>query len=101
MTQVMLPLSLRHKAFTAVRWTTLATVIRATMQIAQVAVLARLLAHAEFGLMAIVSVIVGFGLALGDPGEIHFLEMLATQPLVRCKLRKPEVLPVRQVEGQT
>jgi lipopolysaccharide exporter len=61
-------LSLRHKAFAAVRWTTLATVVRATMQIVQVAALARLLAPAEFGMMAIVTVAVAFAQALGDLG---------------------------------
>lgn len=61
-------MSLRHKAFAAVRWTTLGSVVRATMQIVQVAVLARLLDPAEFGLMAIVTVTVAFALALGDLG---------------------------------
>ncbi|MDP2770613.1 MAG: transposase, partial [Giesbergeria sp.] len=37
-------MTLKHKAFSAVRWTTAATGVRALLQIAQVAVLARLLA---------------------------------------------------------
>lgn len=61
-------MSLRNIAFAAVRWTTLAAVSRGILQIVQVAVLARLLAPAEYGLMAIVTVIVAFGVALGDLG---------------------------------
>lgn len=61
-------MSFRNKAFAAVRWTTLAAVSRAVLQIVQVAVLARLLAPAEYGLMSIVTVVVAFGVTLGDLG---------------------------------
>lgn len=46
-------MSLRRATFSASRWTTASTVFRALLQIAQTVVLARLLAPADFGLMAI------------------------------------------------
>lgn len=61
-------MSLKKTAFSAVRWTSLAAVWRAVLQLVQVAVLARLLAPAEYGLMAIVTVVTTFGVALGDLG---------------------------------
>lgn len=42
------------------RWTSIGLVVKAVLQIAQVAVLARLLAPADYGLMALVSVVLGF-----------------------------------------
>lgn len=50
------------------RWTTGATVVRALLQIAQVAVLARLLAPEDYGLMAMVSVVLGFASIFADMG---------------------------------
>ena len=44
----------RRRAFAAVRWTAVSTVGRAALQVAQVALLARLLRPQDFGLMAIV-----------------------------------------------
>src|SRR5680860_266732 len=51
---------LKHRTFSAVRWTTTAAVGRALLQLAQVAVLARLLAPEDYGLMAMVAVVLGF-----------------------------------------
>ena len=50
------------------RWTTAATGIRALLQIAQVVVLARLLVPADYGLTAMVSVILGFAGIFSDMG---------------------------------
>ncbi|MHB8950774.1 MAG: MOP flippase family protein [Rhodoferax sp.] len=61
-------MTLKHKTFSAVRWTTGATVVRALLQIAQVAVLARLLAPEDYGLMAMVSVVLGFASIFADMG---------------------------------
>ncbi|MDP2770610.1 MAG: MOP flippase family protein [Giesbergeria sp.] len=61
-------MTLKHKTFSAVRWTTAATGVRALLQIAQVAVLARLLAPADYGLMAMVSVVLGFASIFADMG---------------------------------
>lgn len=59
---------LKHRTFSAVRWTTTAAVARALLQLAQVAVLARLLAPEDYGLMAMVAVVLGFATAFTDLG---------------------------------
>ncbi|MDA3878203.1 MAG: MOP flippase family protein [Halothiobacillus sp.] len=61
-------MTLRHRTFSAVRWTTVATVARALLQLAQVAVLARMLAPEDYGLMAMVSVVLGFASIFADMG---------------------------------
>ncbi|HCS65800.1 MAG TPA: colanic acid exporter [Cellvibrio sp.] len=61
-------MTLKHKTFSAVRWTTAATGVRALLQLAQVAVLARLLAPEDYGLMAMVSVVLGFASIFSDMG---------------------------------
>jgi len=60
--------TLKHKTFSAVRWTTGGTVARVLLQIAQLAVLARLLSPADYGLMAMVSVVLGFAAIFADMG---------------------------------
>ncbi|MDA3878624.1 MAG: MOP flippase family protein, partial [Halothiobacillus sp.] len=50
------------------RWTTTAAVARALLQLAQVAVLARLLAPEDYGLMAMVAVVLGFATVFTDLG---------------------------------
>lgn len=69
-------MSLRRAAFSAGRWTAASLLVRAVLQIGQAAILARLLAPADFGLMAtagavyaIVSLFVDFGLS---NALIHF-----------------------------
>ena len=61
-------MSLKHKTFSAVRWTSAATVARGLIQLAQMAVLARLLAPSDYGLMAIVGVVLGFANIFADLG---------------------------------
>ncbi len=61
-------MTLKHKTFSAVRWTTSASGARALLQIAQLAVLARLLTPADYGLMAMVSVVLGFAGIFADMG---------------------------------
>lgn len=61
-------MSLRQKTFSAVRWTTFAAVFRASLQILQIAILARLLQPSDFGLMAIVAAIVSFAAIFSDMG---------------------------------
>jgi O-antigen/teichoic acid export membrane protein len=60
--------SLKHKTFASVRWTSFSALARAVLQIGQVAVLARLLAPADYGLMAIVSVVLSFAGQFSDMG---------------------------------
>jgi O-antigen/teichoic acid export membrane protein len=60
--------TLKHRTFSAVRWTTTASVVRTLLQLAQVAVLARLLAPEDYGLMAMVAVVLGFVTMFADLG---------------------------------
>jgi lipopolysaccharide exporter len=61
-------LTLKHRTFSAVRWTTAATAIKAILQLAQIAVLARILAPEDYGLMAMVGVVLGFAGIFADMG---------------------------------
>jgi O-antigen/teichoic acid export membrane protein len=61
-------MSLKHKTFSAVRWTTTSAVARAVLQIVQVAVLARLLKPEDYGLMAMVGVVLSFAGLFADFG---------------------------------
>lgn len=61
-------MSLRRRTFAAVRWTTAGTIFKALLQVAQVAVLARLLAPEDYGLMAMVAVVLSFATVFADFG---------------------------------
>jgi len=61
-------LSLRRRTFTAVRWTSVGTILKASLQVAQVGVLARLLEPEDYGLMAIVTVVLSFATVFSDFG---------------------------------
>lgn len=61
-------MTLKERTFSAVRWTTTAAVSRVLLQIAQVAVLARLLEPEDYGLMALVAVVLAFGSLFADMG---------------------------------
>ncbi len=61
-------MTLKQKAFSAVRWTASAALAKVLLQTAQVAVLARLLEPADYGLMAIVVVIMSFATLFADLG---------------------------------
>jgi O-antigen/teichoic acid export membrane protein len=60
--------SLKNKAFTGIRVTSIATILIAIIQIAQIAVLSRFLEAKDFGLMAILMVVVGFSQSFIDMG---------------------------------
>lgn len=76
-------MSLRSETFSAVRWTTLASIGRTLLQFAQVAILARMLARADFGLMAIVVAVTAFMQVFTDLGVstaiIHYQEISQSQ----------------------
>jgi lipopolysaccharide exporter len=59
---------LRRQALAGAKWTGAATLASALLQFLQVAVLARLLRPEEFGLMALVLLVVGFAQAFADVG---------------------------------
>ena len=61
-------MSLKQKALTGVKWTSLSSIIIAVIQIVQLAILAHYLEASDFGLMAIVSVIIGFSALFMDMG---------------------------------
>jgi O-antigen/teichoic acid export membrane protein len=61
-------MGLRRQAFAGATWTGLATLATALLQIGQIAVLARLLRPEDFGLMALVVLVIGFTQAFADAG---------------------------------
>ncbi|MBA3023719.1 MAG: MOP flippase family protein [Proteobacteria bacterium] len=61
-------MTLRKQAYSGVRWSTASSLIRACLQLLQIAVLARLLAPADFGLMALVVAMVAFLQVFSDMG---------------------------------
>lgn len=61
-------MSLAHRAYSAARWTTASTVSRAGLQLLQVAVLARFLLPSDYGLMAMVMLILSYAALFSDMG---------------------------------
>lgn len=61
-------MNLRTATFSATRWTTLSAIFRAGMQLLQMAILARLLLPADFGLMAMAGVAVAIASLFADLG---------------------------------
>ena len=61
-------MSLAYRSFTAARWTTVSSAVRAAVQLLQVAVLARFIAPQDFGLMAMVMVVLGYAALFRDIG---------------------------------
>ena len=59
---------LRRQALAGTRWTALATAVGTALQLLQVAIVARILTPADFGLMALVLVILGFVQSYADLG---------------------------------
>lgn len=72
-------LYLRTETFSAVRWTTVAMVGRSALQFGQLMILARLLAPADFGLMAVVLAVAAFMQVFTDLGVstaiIHYQDV--------------------------
>lgn len=61
-------MSLKDKTIKGVKWTTFGSLFNAVLQIVQLAILARILSPSDFGLMAIVMVIIGFSNMFIDMG---------------------------------
>lgn len=61
-------MSLKQQALSSVKWTSLSSIIIAIIQLIQISILARYLEASDFGLMAIVSVIIGFTALFLDLG---------------------------------
>lgn len=61
-------MSLKKDVLSGIKWTTTSTVIVTILQTAQMIILARLLTPSDFGLMAILMIIIGFSQAFMDMG---------------------------------
>lgn len=61
-------MTLRKKTLSAVRWTSTSAIFKGLLQISQLAVLARILVPEDFGLMALVTVVLGFATLFADLG---------------------------------
>lgn len=61
-------MTLAGKTYSAARWTTASTVARAVLQLLQLAVLARFLSPADYGLMAMVMVVLSYAGLFSDMG---------------------------------
>lgn len=61
-------MSLKQKAISGVKWTSVSMLIVTTAQFAQMVMLARYLDPADFGLMAIIMIVIGFSQAFQDMG---------------------------------
>lgn len=61
-------MTLKHQAYSAVRWTTIAMAGKAGLRFLQVAILARLLVPADFGLMALLVAVIAFAQIFSDMG---------------------------------
>ena len=77
---------LRSQALAGTRWTALATALGTGLQLLQVAVLARLLAPADFGLMALVLVVLGFVQSYVDLGLSQALMREVQDPALRLQI---------------
>ena len=61
-------MNLRVKVISGVRWTLLSTIIITILQLLQLAILARFLSPSDFGLMALVMVVISFSQLFFDMG---------------------------------
>lgn len=61
-------MTLKKQAFSAIRWTSFSLFTRAFLQFAQIAILARVLTPADFGLVAIITSIMAFLQIFADAG---------------------------------
>jgi O-antigen/teichoic acid export membrane protein len=61
-------MGLKQQAISGVKWTTLSSVINTGIQLVQLAILTRLLKATDFGLMALVMVVIGFSQMFIDMG---------------------------------
>lgn len=77
-------MSLKHKAFSAGRWTTTSAFVRIALQILQTVILARLLTPADFGLMAVTAAllaVIGLFADLGLNRAIIHYEQISDDAL--------------------
>ncbi|PKL88773.1 MAG: colanic acid exporter [Ignavibacteriae bacterium HGW-Ignavibacteriae-2] len=61
-------MTLKQKAFSGVKWNTVVTIVATVVQIAKISVVARYIDRADFGLLAIVNMVLGFTAMFTDLG---------------------------------
>nr|WP_294860857.1 MOP flippase family protein [uncultured Fluviicola sp.] len=61
-------MNLKQQAFSGVKWTTLSALVNILVQLVQLVILTQLLSRQDFGLMAIVMVVIGFSQLFIDMG---------------------------------
>jgi O-antigen/teichoic acid export membrane protein len=61
-------MNLKQKAINGIKWTTFSTIFNSITQLLLIAILARLLSKNDFGLMATISLIIGFSQIFADLG---------------------------------
>jgi len=61
-------LSLKQKVIKGIKWTSISAVVVTVIQLLQLAIVARFLEPSDFGLMAIVMIVIGFSQAFSDMG---------------------------------
>lgn len=61
-------MSLRSKTIAGIKWTSLSAVLIAFLQIAQISIVSRFLSLADFGLMSILMIVIGFSQSFIDMG---------------------------------
>lgn len=66
-------MSLKAQTIIGVKWTTISTIATTVLQFIQLAIMARILSPSDFGLMAIVMVVMGFVGAFADMGVSNAL----------------------------
>lgn len=76
-------MDVKKKALKGIKWTTISTILTTTLHFAQVSLMARLLDPADFGLMAMAMVVIGFAQSFKDMGTsaalIHYQEISTEQ----------------------
>ena len=61
-------MSLKHKAIAGIKWTSISALVVAAVQLCQYSFLTRILSPSDFGLMALILVVIGFSNAFSDMG---------------------------------
>lgn len=67
--------AIKQKTFTSIRWTTIGSISRTLLGLAQIVILTRLLMPEDYGLMAIITAIIGIAMLVSDFGvNIAFVQ---------------------------
>lgn len=121
-------MSLSHRTFSAARWTTVSSLVRAGLQVAQIAILARYLSPKDYGLMAMVSVVLSYVALFSDfglstafvqrqqisheersslywlsvaVGAVLMLLVMAASPLAAHFFKEPQLVPLMMLAATT